>query len=106
LHSLNYNFSKQIVTLKVRYNLNCVESTVKIQSSNEPKSEYTVSKCISSFAITLVYMNQLVADIVFLPCGLFLSSVFYFFFYSLPNLSGCRVDVYHTSTHGVALVQI
>jgi len=24
----------------------------------------------------------------------------------MPNLSGCRVDVYHTSTCGVALVQI
>jgi len=27
------------------------------------------------------------------------------FFYS-PNVSGHRVDVYHTSTHGVALVRI
>jgi len=29
-----------------------------------------------------------------LPCGFFLS----FFVYSSPNLSGCRLDVYHTST--------
>jgi len=28
------------------------------------------------------------------------------FFLSLPNLSGRRLDVCHTSTHGVALVQI
>jgi len=27
-------------------------------------------------------------------------------FISSPNLSGCSVDVYHTCTHGVALVQI
>jgi len=27
-------------------------------------------------------------------------------FFSSPNLSGRRLDVYHTSTHGVALVQI
>ena len=33
----------------------------------------------------------------------FLSS---FFFFSSPNLSGHRLDVYHTSTHGVALVRI
>ena len=33
----------------------------------------------------------------------FLSS---FFFISSPNLSGWRLDVYHTSTHGAALVQI
>jgi len=32
---------------------------------------------------------------------LFLSS-----FFSLPNFSGRRLDVYHTYTHGVALVQI
>jgi len=29
----------------------------------------------------------------------------FFFFISLPNLSGRRLDVYHTSTHGVALVR-
>ena len=28
------------------------------------------------------------------------------FFFSSPNLSGRRLDVYHTSTHGVALVRI
>ena len=27
-------------------------------------------------------------------------------FFSSPNLSRCRLDVYHTSTHGVALVRI
>ena len=30
----------------------------------------------------------------------------FFFLFSLPNLSGRRLDVYHTSTHGVALVGI
>ena len=30
----------------------------------------------------------------------------YLSFFSWPNLSGHRLDVYHTSTHGVALVQI
>jgi len=33
--------------------------------------------------------------IIFLPCGYYL--------FSSPNLSGRRLDVYHTSTHGVAL---
>jgi len=32
-----------------------------------------------------------------LPCGFFL------LFYSSPNLSGRRLDVYHTSTHGANL---
>ena len=31
---------------------------------------------------------------------------FFFFFFSSPNLSGRRLDVCHTSTHGVALVRI
>ena len=35
---------------------------------------------------------------------LFLSS--FFFFFSSPNLSGRRLDVYHTLAHGVALVRI
>jgi len=39
--------------------------------------------------------------IIFLPCDFYLS-----FFFSSPNLSGHRLDVYHTSTHGVALVWI
>jgi len=30
----------------------------------------------------------------------------FFLFFPLPNLSGRRVDVGHTSTHGVALVRI
>ena len=35
-----------------------------------------------------------------------ISIFFYLLFYSSPNLSGRRLDVYHTSTHGVALVRI
>jgi len=31
---------------------------------------------------------------------------FCFFFFPSPNLSGRRLDVYHTSTHGVALAWI
>jgi len=36
----------------------------------------------------------------------FLSSFFFFLFLSFPYLSGHRLDVYHTSTHGVAIVRI
>jgi len=41
--------------------------------------------------------------IIFLPCDFYLT--FFLFFYSSPNLSGRRLDVYHTTTHGVALVR-
>jgi len=34
--------------------------------------------------------------IIFLRCGFFLSSIYLSFFYSSPNLSGRRLDVYHT----------
>ena len=34
---------------------------------------------------------------------LFLSCGFFFYLFSSPNLSRRRLDVYHTSTHGVAL---
>jgi len=40
--------------------------------------------------------------IIFSCCGLYLLSIFFF---SSPNLSGRTLDVYHTSTHGVALVR-
>jgi len=36
--------------------------------------------------------------VIFLPCG--------FYLFSSPNLSGRRLDVYHTSIYGVALVRI
>jgi len=39
------------------------------------------------------------ADIIFLCCSLFC-------LFSLPNLSRRRLDVYHTSTHDVALMRI
>ena len=38
--------------------------------------------------------------------ALWFLSFYLSFFLSLPNLSGRRLDVYHTSTHGVALVRI
>jgi len=41
------------------------------------------------------------ADIIFSSCGFF-----FFLSFSSPNLSRCRLDVYHTSTHDVAFVRI
>ena len=35
-----------------------------------------------------------------------ISIVYRLSFFSSPNLSGHRLDLYHTSTHGVALVRI
>jgi len=42
----------------------------------------------------------------FLPCGFFFLSSSIYLSFSWPNISGRRLDVYHISTHGVALVRI
>ena len=43
---------------------------------------------------------------IFSSCFFLLSSSSFFFFFSSPNLSGPKLDVYHTLAHGVALVRI
>ena len=54
--------------------------------------------------ITLLWSTYVIAQtIIFLPCDFYLLLLSFF---SSPNLSGRRFNVYHTSTHGVALVQI
>jgi len=50
-----------------------------------------------------LWSPYVIGQTIFLPCDFYLS--FFFLFFS-PNLSGRRLDVYHTSTHGVALVRI
>ena len=50
--------------------------------------------------------NVIGQAIVFLPCGFFYLLIYLSSFFSSPNLSHCRLDVYHTSTHGAALVRI
>jgi len=39
-------------------------------------------------------------------CGHYIFVLFLSSLFSSPNLSGRKLDVYHTSTHGVALVRI
>ena len=75
-------------------------------------------KLSGTFTLMHVFLADSLADIVTATlrsrCGhyifaLWFLSIFYllsFFFCSSPNLSGRRLDVYHTSTHDVALVRI
>ena len=44
--------------------------------------------------------------IIFCSCGYYLSCSSSFLFFSSPILSSWRLDIYHTSTHDVALVRI
>jgi len=86
---------------------------------NNRTSSVSIGVCICSNLNSSLIMVALCnrADHYILPCDFYLlssslwppyifSSCGFFFFFSKPNLSGRRLDVYHTSTHGVALVQI
>jgi len=61
------------------------------------------SSCRLFFLLSPYVIGQ---TIIFSSRSFFLPSYFYLLFFSSPNLSGRRLDVYHTSTHGVALVRI
>ena len=73
-------------------------------TSLHPAPPYPLQDFKALYKCCIVVMVALCnrATIIFLPCGFYLSS----FFFSSPNLSGRRLDVYHTSTHGVALLRI
>ena len=58
---------------------------------------------VFSFFIIMVALCNRADHNIFM---LFLLSSSFFFFISSPNLSGRRLDVYHTLAHGVALVRI
>jgi len=67
-----------------------------------------MDKSARNVAISAAFMTMIMvalwnrADHYIFALWLLLS----FFFLSSPNLSRCRLDVCHTSTHGVALVRI
>jgi len=72
-------------------------------------SPYEIGQTITFLLCGFFYLSLwspyvIEQTIIFLSC-FFLSSFFLLFFPRL-NLSGRRLDVYHTSVHGVALVQI
>ena len=52
------------------------------------------------FMVALCNRETIYIFILFLSS----SSSFFFLFFSSPNLSGRRLDVYHTLAHGVVLV--
>jgi len=65
---------------------------------------YTMSQNVPPLA----YYNFITATLRS-RCGHYIFALWFLLsstFFSSPNLSGRRVDVYHTGTHGVALVQI
>ena len=77
----------------------------RIRSAKEWAWQHLADTELSLLFIMVALCNR--ADhYIFALWFLSSSSSSIFFFYSSPNLSGRRLDVYHTSTHGVALVRI
>ena len=64
-------------------------------------SEYRKNNIVLCLLWPLYGIGQ---AIIFVPSDLYLS--IFFLSFSSPNLSRRRLDVYHTSTHGVALVMV
>ena len=86
------------VNLKCRSEMCCKRLAANAGPKKVAKNRHLVWSCYlrSPYVIG--------GAIIFLPCSFYLLSSSFFF--SSPNLSGRRLDVYHTSTHGVALVRI
>ena len=68
----------------------------------------TNRKSICDFLIRADHYIFILFLLLWSPYGIgrpyIFSSCFFFFFFSSPNLSSRRLDVYHTSAHGVVLV--
>jgi len=59
---------------------------------------------VSRISISL-YISRVILSAMRSRCGHYILVLFFLLFFS-PNLSGRRLDVYHTSTSGVALMRI
>jgi len=87
-------FTCPVLLLRRRY-----RGVPSIVMSGNPVRRWAVE--LSSYGRPIVIGQA----IIFLSCGFFYLLSICLLFFS-PNLSGRRLDVYHTSTHGVALVRI
>jgi len=74
-----------------------LQSNSYVSQSTHVSSQYTLASLLWPPSVAD-------ANIIFLSCGFFFLLLLSFF--SLPNLSRRRLDAYHASTHGVALVRI
>ena len=79
----------------------CNNTGIKGHSKKSNVLLYCLGVHLSGFLVMVALC--IAQTIIFLPCSFFLSSSF---FISSPNLSGRRLDVYYTLTHGVVLVRI
>jgi len=72
---------------------------IKLKQNNVVKTEYNFA-----FILLRLHYGRPALQVWTLYFSPAVSSIFFFF--SLPNLNGRTLDVYHTSTHDVDLVRI
>ena len=81
-----------------------------MSSTSSTSDDVRALNCFTSVVFYFTFMVALCIRADHYIFILFLSFFLSFFlsssFFSSPNLSGRRLDVYHTLAHGVALVQI
>ena len=84
----------------------CVSASVNLPFPGGP-GKRAIKRLCGSMVLNLFIMANLRSR-----CGHYIFALWFLsiyllsFFYSSPNHSGRTLDVYHTSTHCVALVQI
>jgi len=90
----------------------CTEMFISVAALHQrpsatPPTTHLHTFCFARTATNFLWPPYVIGGaIIFLPCSFFFLSIYLFSFISSPNLSGRRLDVYHTLTHGVALVRI
>jgi len=84
-----------------------------LQNAETWKLHFSLKCCISAlpeFNQLLDFFNlfdsQLILTVLYDSLSLVINVFIFLSFLSSPNFSSCRLDVYHVSTHNVALLQI
>jgi len=71
-----------------------------------PLTEFAQNLALDFIQQSIVSHNYWFCCLWLSRCGHYIFVLFLLLFFSSPNLSGRRMDVYHTSTHDVVLVRI
>jgi len=96
-------YSKKLSNIQNRYSANAEGGGYWRHLAN--MTETSMCGRLSNYSDHLLFMATLWYRAGHYFFALWFLSI-YLSFLSSPNLSGRRLDVYHTSTHGVALVRI
>jgi len=78
--------------------------TAHVDKRNDSEVKLVSTSGIELLVLFMVALCNRADHYIFMLWFVLLPSSFFFF--SSPNLSGRRLDVYHTLAHGVALVRI